>query len=210
MKKLAIVCSHPVQYHSPIFREITIRDRVTLKVFYTQSIDTAVFDRGFDQEVSWDIPLLEGYNYEFVKSGTGVANQNLVQSIKEWAPNAILVFGWSIPGHLAVMRFFKGRVPVWFRGDSTLLNETFGIRKVIRRLYLTWVYHFVDHAFYVGSNNKEYFLKHGLSENQLSFAPHAIDNERFGGEGMQDYERVAKEWRYSLGIQDNAFDRGNY
>jgi hypothetical protein len=51
------------------------------------------------------------------------------------------------------MRYFKGKVPVYFRGDSTLLDNTPGLRKSYRWLFLNWVYSFVDHAFYTGTNN---------------------------------------------------------
>jgi hypothetical protein len=74
---------------------------------------------------------------------------------------------------------FQGKVPVLFRGDSTLLNEQPGVRKKVRRIFLRWVYKHIDHALYVGTNNKQYFLTHGLKEHQLHYVPHAIDNERF-------------------------------
>jgi glycosyltransferase involved in cell wall biosynthesis len=100
------------------------------------------------------------------------------------------------------MRYFHGKVPVLFRGDSTLLDEIPGIRRRIRRLLLRWVYSHVDHALYVGTNNKQYFLQHGLKEKQLVFAPHAIDNHRFA---VPDdvYSRQAAEKRSQLGIKED-------
>ncbi|RYZ97647.1 MAG: glycosyltransferase, partial [Sphingobacteriaceae bacterium] len=38
---------------------------------------------------------------------------------------------------------------------------------------------YVDHAFYVGQSNKAYFKKYGFKDTELTFAPHAIDNNRF-------------------------------
>ncbi|PZQ98737.1 MAG: glycosyl transferase family 1, partial [Flavobacterium psychrophilum] len=57
----------------------------------------------------------------------------------------------------------------------------------------------IDHALYVGTNNKQYFLKHGLKESQLEFAPHAIDNERFSN-GADVFEEEALKWRQELGL----------
>jgi glycosyltransferase involved in cell wall biosynthesis len=175
-----------------------------------------------------------------------------------------------------LMRHFKGKVPLWFRGDSTLLDyigssgeelkkrkgdkkvagEEWGNRTVrkrgredvkkgvgrvdetsqlinysttqtyinssiqqssflnplkqwlkykIRQLILTHVYGFVDKAFYVGSNNKAYYLAHGLKERQLVFAPHAIDNERFFDSEVNQYEYKALQWRRELGFDDDDF-----
>ncbi|RZK67220.1 MAG: glycosyltransferase, partial [Pedobacter sp.] len=54
-------------------------------------------------------------------------------------------------------------------------------------------------AFYVGSNNKAYFSKHGLKPNQLSFAPHAIDNIRFS----QLRNSEVAQLRHDIGISDH-------
>src|SRR5690606_25281751 len=97
----------------------------------------------------------------------------------------------------------KGRIPVWFRGDSTLLGETRGLRRYFRRLSLYYVYRYIDKAFYVGSENKRYYRAHGVKEEQLMFAPHAVDNDRFFDSDIKKYEKSAKIWRTELGIKEN-------
>jgi glycosyltransferase involved in cell wall biosynthesis len=101
---------------------------------------------------------------------------------------------------LKCLRYFHGKIRVLFRGDSTLLDEKPGVRKWFRRLFLKWVYRHVDFALYVGTNNKNYFLRHGIPEEYLLFAPHAIDNDRFAEPDM-DYTREAGLWRSRLGIE---------
>jgi glycosyltransferase involved in cell wall biosynthesis len=211
MKKLAIVTTHPIQYHAPLFRLMAGSGRVQIKVFYTweQAQQGAKYDPGFGKHIEWDIPVLEGYDYCFVKNtaadpGThrfnGIVNPGLVKQIEEWAPDAILVFGWSFNSHLKCLRYFHGKIRVLFRGDSTLLDEKPGVRKWFRRLFLKWVYRHIDFALYVGTNNKNYFLRHGIPEEYLLFAPHAIDNDRFAEPDM-DYAREAGLWRSRLGIE---------
>lgn len=204
MKKLAIVTTHPIQYNAPVFKLLTERKKIQVKVFYTRSDAQHFFDQGFNLEISWDIPLLEGYAYQF-QTGKKGRNPELVNAITNWAPTAILVFGWNPPGHLAVLRYFKGRILIFFRGDSNLLDETWGLKLIARRIFLKWVYQYIDLALYVGSNNKAYFLKHGLQENQLVFAPHAIDNERFQDTASHLLESEASQWRSQLGIAQNDF-----
>lgn len=213
-KKLAIIVTHPIQYYSPLFRKIAESGRIELKVFYTWSqAQGKKYDPGFGKEVDWDIPLLEGYNYTFVKNISknpgsnhfyGIDNPTLIKEIEDWKADAVLVIGWNFQSHLKAMRYFKEKIPVYFRGDSTLLDETPGIRKYLRRMFLRWVYSYVDYAFYVGTRNKEYFLAHGLKEKQLIFAPHAIDNERFYDKDGS-YKQKALEWRRSLRIDDDDF-----
>jgi glycosyltransferase involved in cell wall biosynthesis len=212
MDRLAIITTHPIQYHAPLFRLLNERGKILVKVFYTwcQTNEGAKYDPGFGKQVNWDIPLLEGYEYSFAENiskdpGThhfkGIINPGLIREIEAWKPNAVLVFGWSFKSHLKCLRHFHKKIPVWFRGDSTLMNEKPGIKKILRRIFLKWVYSHVDIAFYVGTQNKSYFRKHGLKEAQLLFAPHAIDNDRFFDKDGQ-YEEKALAWRRKLNIRD--------
>jgi glycosyltransferase involved in cell wall biosynthesis len=215
MKKLAIVSSHPIQYNAPLFRQLSGEQDIAIKVFYTweQSQAGKKFDPDFGKDIEWDIPLLEGYAYQFVKNistdpGThhfkGLVNPTLNQEIDAWHPDALLVFGWSFDSHLKCLRHFHGKLPIYFRGDSTLLDERAGIKRQLRRWFLKWVYRHIDAALFVGQHNKEYFLKHGLRDAQLVRAPHAVDNRRFEvGEGRDDYPGRAAQWRKELGISEN-------
>jgi glycosyltransferase involved in cell wall biosynthesis len=211
--RLAILNTHPIQYYSPLYRQLASREDLEVHVFYgwRGAMDNS-YDPGFQQNVSWDIPLLEGYPYTFVENtaddpGThhfrGIQNPDMIPTISSWAPDALLVFGWSFQSLFFELRHFRGRVPVLFRGDSTLLDESPGPRKWARRLWLRWVYRHVDAALYVGQNNKEYFRAHGLTEDQLYWVPHAIENQRFyDPEGT--YAAEARAWRDELGISPEA------
>ena len=67
MKKLAIITSHPIQYYAPWFRYLAEEKDFSIKVFYLWNFGiTEQVDVGFQQSLQWDIPLLEGYDYEFV------------------------------------------------------------------------------------------------------------------------------------------------
>jgi len=211
MKKLAIITTHPIQYNAPLFKLLSQRNKIAIKVFYTwEHSEEKVFDKKFGQEIKWDIPLLEGYEYVFVKNTSkhqsshhfkGIINPTLNNEIMEWEADAILVYGWNFDSHLKAMKYFKGKIPVYFRGDSTILDESKNLKTLMRRIWLKYIYHFVDYAFYVGTNNKNYFLKHGLNEKQLLFAPHAIDNERFF-DNTGEYSKKAKQWRQELGFKE--------
>ena len=215
MKKLAIISSHPIQYNAPLFALLANENKIDLKVFYTWGIDSikVKYDPDFQQNIKWDIPLLEGYHYQFLNNTSkdagshhykGIINPDLIREIEEWGADIVWVWGWAFDSHFKALRYFKGKKEVWFRGDSTLLDEPKGlnVKKFLRRVFLTWVYRHVDKAFYVGTHNKAYFLKHGLKEKQLVYAPHAIDNDRFA-DPTGEYANHAKKWRKELSITDD-------
>lgn len=214
MKRLAVLTTHPIQYYAPVFRLLSTRGNIAVRVFYSWGESSLKkYDPGFGRVIEWDIPLLEGYDYEFLENSSkdpgthhfwGIVNPRLRQRIDAWKPDALLVIGWNFHSHLQAMRHYRGRLPVLFRGDSTLLDEQPGWRKIARRLALRWVYRHVDKALYVGTENKKYFLAHGLRENQLVFAPHAIDNERFASTSTENYAEMAETMRQNLGL--NAGD----
>jgi len=213
--KIAVISSHPIQYNAPLFALLAKEDNIDLKVFYTWGVDSIneKYDPDFKQVIQWDIPLLEGYQYQFLENTSkapgsdhfkGIINPDLNQEIEKWGANIVWVWGWAFDSHLKALRYFKRKKEVWFRGDSTLLDEPLGfsVRKILRRVFLKWVYCHVDKAFYVGTHNKAYFLKHGLKEKQLVYAPHAIDNDRFA-DPKGTYKMQAVEWRKELGISEN-------
>lgn len=215
MNRLAIVTTHPIQYNAPLFKLLAAQPGLDVKVFYTLGEAYAgVKDKGFGKTIVWDVPLLEGYAYEFLENaatepGTshfkGVVNPGITASIEAFQPTAILVFGWSFSGHLKALKYFKHKIPVYFRGDSTLLDEQKSFNVILRRLALMYIYKHIDKAFYVATNNRQYFLKHGIKEQNLVFAPHAIDNARFAEDAR--YVKESKSIRAGLGIpeQDLVF-----
>ncbi len=203
MKKLAIITTHPIQYYAPVFKLLHQRGHLNIKVFYTWGENaTDKFDPGFNKKIEWDVPLLDGYQFEWVKNSSknpgshhfkGINNPDLINQIMVWQPDALLVYGWGYQGHLKAIRHFKNKIPVLFRGDSTLLDEKKGIKLLFKSAFLKWVYRHIDHAFYVGANSKAYFKKYGLREDQLSFAPHAVDNDRFAEDKKNDVQILKKE-----------------
>lgn len=215
MKRIAIISTHPIQYYAPLFALMAEQPGLEIMVFYTwgESCLGEKYDPDFGKLIEWDIPLLKGYNYNFVTNISlnqgshyfkGIINPTLNQEIESWCPDVIWVYGWAFDSHLKAMRHFKGKLPVWFRGDSTLLDEPkgFSLKKMARRMFLKWVYRHVDKAFYVGTHNKAYFKKHGLKESQLVYAPHAVENKRFEDESGEKTIR-ALEWRKKLGFSES-------
>jgi glycosyltransferase involved in cell wall biosynthesis len=212
--KLAIVSTHPIQYYAPVFRALTRLGDMELKVFYTwsQSATDAVFDPGFGTEVSWDIPLLEGYAHQFIPNVarrpglhhfSGLNTPLLAPAIESWRADAVLIYTWNSRAHLQAMRYFKGRRPVLFRGDSTLLDRRSWWRTVLRRAVLTWVYRHIDVAIAVGTANREYFRWCGVPPERIALAPHSVDTLRFGGDS-EKHDGVASQWRRDLGIAADA------
>jgi glycosyltransferase involved in cell wall biosynthesis len=185
-----------------------------LKVFYTWSQAIGkVHDNDFGLTREWDVDLLAGYDHEFVHNIStqpgsnhyrGIINPDLIGKVYQFNPDAILIYGWKFDSHLKLMRHFHGKLPILFRGDSTLLNETpgFSIRKFLRFSALKWVYGHIDIALSPGKSSDDYFKACGLIEDQIIRAPHVVDNDFFSVETDQK-EKEAMVWRKQLAIPDD-------
>jgi glycosyltransferase involved in cell wall biosynthesis len=211
-RRLAIVTTHPIQYNAPWFKMLSERGHVRPRVFYTWSQVSLgkKFDPGFSKDIEWDIPLLAGYEYEFVTNTAkdpgsarrkGIVNPELNRIISNWKPDALLVFGWNFDSHWKCIRHFHGRIPVIFRGDSTFLRKQPFWRSRIRTIYLRWIYRHIDYALYVGKENKRYFQRCGLADRQLIHAPHAVDNDRYGDACRLDQNEISR-FRAEIGVRN--------
>lgn len=194
--RLAILCTHPIQYYAPVFQLLALEKNIDLKVFYSLGRPNDFKDKGFDKKIEWDIPLLQGYEYTFLNNSakyvgshcfTGVKNPEIISVLETYNADAILVYGWSYHSHLKVMRHFYRKTKIWFRGDSTILKPKPFWKTILRKQFLKLIYRNVDVAFYVGERNLQYYLANGLKDKQLVFSPHAIDNDRFSQLGENDF-----------------------
>jgi len=209
-KRLAIVATHPIQYYAPLFRRLATREDIAIHVFYgwEGSASEATMDPGFGRAIQWDIPLLEGYPFTILTNlssdpGThhyrGIISPEFNERLSAWRPDAILVYGWNYHSHLNTLRSFHRRVPVLFRGDSTLIDSRPLAATVARRVLLRWVYRHIDLALYVGVNNRAYYRWCGVRDDRLMWAPHSVDNDRFA-DPTGELQRAAAAWRAQLGI----------
>ncbi|MDY3551861.1 glycosyltransferase family 4 protein [Gemmata sp. JC717] len=208
MTKLAIVTTHPVQYYAPWFRHLAERSGIAVRVFYLWDFGVSGrVDPTFGVRVTWDVPLLDGYEHEFVpnrsrRPGTnsfwGIDNPGLLARLKPFAPDAVLCLGYNY-ATFAKLLLSRPRYPLILRGDSHRLVPRSGLKARLKRAALARVFRRFAAFLYVGQANREYYRLHGVPEDKLVFCPHAVDNDRFTG-GRGAAEPDAREWRAALGI----------
>jgi glycosyltransferase involved in cell wall biosynthesis len=212
MNRLAIVSTHPIQYYAPWFAHVARQSQLALRVFYLWDFGvTHQVDQGFKTALAWDIPLLEGYQYEFVPNvarhpGThhfrGIVNPGLPRALTAFAPQAILLMGYNYQSLVQLILTYRRQgAKLLLRGDSHRLVPRRGVKAWLKRQLLRQLFRRLDGALYVGQANRRYFLDHGMAPERLFFAPHAVDNDRFIA-AAPTAEVEARAWRRELGIPD--------
>jgi len=196
--RLAIISSHPIQYYAPWFRYIQKETDFDIKVFYLKdSHAKADFDRGFKREVQWDVPLLEGYGFEFIQKG------RLKGVVKGYSPQAVLLIGYNDPVLYKFIFSWDAKYsPLIFKGDSHRLIVPKGLQESLRRSFISFVFKRFSAFLYVGKANYEYFRYHDVPQERLFVSPHAVDNQRFFFQDAKAHQE-AREWKKELGIPVN-------
>lgn len=212
--RLAVVISHPIQYYAPWFRQLTRQPGLALQVFYLWDFGVSLQrDRGFGQEIQWDVPLLEGYDHIFVANaardpGTqyaiGLDNPTLVGELLHWRPDAVLLFGYAYLSHLRLLldpRLWG--VPLILRGDSHQLAPRLGLKPLLAQLLRRLIFRRFAAGLPVGQANATWMISSGIPRQRQFFAPHAVDNARFQA-AAPEAEAAALQWRRQQGITSQA------
>lgn len=211
--RLAIIATHPIQYYSPWFRYLAAHSGCEIRVFYLWDFGvTQQKDAGFGAAIQWDVPLLEGYEHEFVpnesgRPGTGsfggISNPTLRERVLAWNPDAVLLMAYNFAGLLRfIFQWPRKAIPLLFRGDSHRLIPRRGFKESLRRLFIQTVFRRFAAVLSVGKANRAYFLHHGVPADRIFSSPHCVDNERFIS-SRPEAEADAREWRVELGIPED-------
>lgn len=194
--RLAHLISHPIQYRVPLYRALERDPRVDLTVFYCSKRGLEAYqDVGFGQTVQWDVPLTDGYAHTFLpnwKQSSRTAgllndvNPSVVTELRKGQFDAIWLSGHNSITHLMAVAAAKlTRTKVLMRAETHLKLQRGGFKKRFRKLIMSSFYRFVDVGLPIGTLNAEFYQAHGISAENLSLVPYAVDNQFF-------VERVAQ------------------
>ena len=104
---LAIVETHPIQYHAPVYRALQSRYGVPVTAVYGSDFSVAPYhDAEFGTAVTWDVDLLEGYDHRFLSRAAGVrpdvsriSATGVSAALRSLQPRATLITGYSPAFH---------------------------------------------------------------------------------------------------------------
>ena len=191
MINLAYFVSHPIQYQAPLLRMIAADPAIDLKVFFYSDFSLKPYeDSGFGKVIEWDVPLTEGYDYQFLdcwgsKQRKNIFQQpiakNITKQLESGNFDAVWVHGWFWFCSLQViLAAEKLNIPVLFRGESNGLQEVdYPIKKNIKKVFLDFLFSKISAFLYVGYLNRQFYRNYGIDESRLFSVPYAVDNKFF-------------------------------
>ena len=208
----AFVLTHPIQYYTPVLQRIA-RIAGDCEVLYCSGeLESSHAQAGFGVSYRWDVPLLEGYRYRFLKncarrpsttSFGGLDNPELNGVIASRAYSAIVVNGWHFKSAWrAILTCWRHRVPILIRSDSHLRGPG-TLRKWTKwPFYRSFIPH-LDGCLAAGRWSRDYFENYGARNNHIFTVPHCVDNRRFEQE-MRLLRPKREELRRQWGMAHDA------
>lgn len=208
--RVAYFVSHPIQYQAPLLRRIAQEPDIDMTTFFSSDLSVRGYrDDGFGVQVKWDIPLLEGYKYEFlprINDGDSIGfakplNWGIHKRLRCGRFDAVWVFGYHrLASIQAIVAARALKLPVIMRTESHLHSHNRSRAKlVIKALLAKLLQPALDCVVSIGEANDRYW-RHYLGTDFSNYRmPYTVDNDFFRRR-CQEAAPHREELRRSLGL----------
>lgn len=213
--RVAIVCSHPIQYLAPWFRDLAQHPRLDLTVYYGHDHGLAPgYDPEFGQRVKWNIDLVGGYRWQLLANHAprpgvgrffGIASGGLWRLLTPEHFDAVVIQGWNYALYpMALLAARMHGLPVLLRCESvrplhapppTAQSVPTLLKRELVRCYVKSC----AAGLAVSAGNRRLLLHYGLPADRIFSSPYAVDAQRFAlPPDTRARHRAA--WRQRLGL----------
>jgi glycosyltransferase involved in cell wall biosynthesis len=207
---LAIIETHPIQYHAPVYRALQSTFGVPVTAIYGSDFSVEGYrDQEFGATFAWDTDLLSGYRQLFLsrvaeggaRAFEQVSPRGLAAALRRVAPAATLVCGYSPRFHqVALYEAWRMRRPILFRAETTDHAQVRGdLKRWLRDRALGAIYGRCARLLYVGQNSLQHFQRLACPDEKLVFSPYCVDTSPFAGDEASR-ARLREATRERLGI----------
>lgn len=216
MKKFFVFLSHPIHYHTSIYKILAKNKDLDLIVYFYSNFGLGRhIDPQFKTEIDFQKDdILEGYKYVFLKNLNkprhfkffDFINYEIPKIIWREKPDFVLINSWSyFSDWLVIFASIFSKTKLCLRSENPLCHEFKKAKWKIRikKVVLGFLFKQVDLFFYIGKENKEFLKFYGADENKMIFTPYAVNNDYF----QKEYERLKNkknELRKELSISEKS------
>lgn len=191
MNSVVFLNSHPIHYFTSLYEYIESKGEVDIEVIYCLKNEN-YFDKDFNQKLSFKNNL--NFKHTFLKSIRltkhpysekllSVFNYDLHSRLKKLKRGSLIIsHGWIRISNIYVLLFgkFYG-LKVGLRAETPLNHEKSNskFKIFLKKRIFKLLFRKIDYFFYIGKQNKNFYLEFGVSKNKLIFCPYSVDNNFF-------------------------------
>jgi len=185
--ELAVIETHPVQYHAPVYRCLEQQFGIHTTAIYGSDFSVVgSLDREFGRLIAWDSDLLSGYSSLFlsrVKDGGDASPEKLSghsvsAALRRANPKAVLLPGYSLSFYRnAFVSALRAHAPIIFRGETTdHARRRCAAKTWLRDRLLGYFYKRCDALLYIGVRSRDHFQRFETAvAGKLFYSPYCVD-----------------------------------
>lgn len=176
MTKVAIVTYSISHFEVPLYRLMNSIAGLQVRVFHLVPSNRQGVHSTYRCTVDWGFNITTGFDHQWVSSFG-----DLLLEVGRYAPDVVLVYGYSWPGALSfILRCRHRGIPLIHRGTlNTHRDPRWPLRSRLRPLVQRPLLRLFDAHHYGGSYSKEVLRRSGIDESRMFFVPYSVDTRYF-------------------------------
>ncbi len=204
-----MLCSHPTQYSSPMWRRMAVDSRLDLLVAYCSLKGAeAHIDPDFGVEVAWDVPLLDGYQWTKIPNASpkrisrgflSLFNPGVWKLIQNGQFDAVLVFtGYMCATFwIALIAAKLAGIPILYGADATTLHpqDGRGWKVPVKKILWPRLFGLADVVLVPSSGTAALMRSLKIPAKRMELVPYVVDNGWWTAMASRaDRTAVRKNW----------------
>jgi len=213
--RVLLLCSHPTQYGSPMWRRFSQHSKLDVLVAYCSMQGAqAQMDPDFGVKVAWDVPLLDGYPWIQLKNVSprprvgglfGLINPGIWKVIRAERFDAVAIFtGYMCATFWIALAAAKlSGIPVMYGTDATTLHpiDGRGWKTPVKKYLWPRLFQMADMVIAPSSGTAALMRSLNVREEKITLMPYVVDNDWW----IENASRVdRKSVRRAWGIPEDA------
>jgi glycosyltransferase involved in cell wall biosynthesis len=189
--RLLLLCTHPVQYASPVLRKMAQHPRLEIDVAYCSMHGAeGGVDPDFGREVKWDVPLLDGYPWKQIPNRSlrpglgrffGLFNPGLWRTVTRGHYDAVVLYtGYMYASFWITLAAAKASgAAVIFGTDASSIQPRDGSnwKRRVKPFILSRVFGLADAVYAASVAGKNYMMDLGVPQERVGVVPLVVDND---------------------------------
>ncbi len=213
--KVAICAPSPIQHEIPLFQEMAKAASLEVVILYFSDIGVTSFNSFGLKNITYGIPMLDGYTYKFIKNISPFKsftfrfiNPDVTKELKKGQFDAVVLYGYYSPTHQLVMNYCKKHhINLYLRAEGESVQPVSSLKKLIRSILLPQVFKKFSYFLALCEVNKSHYLEYGVQPKQIKFVPQTVNDEFFAGYDPSNFAALKK--KYDLKDDEMIFVYGS-
>jgi glycosyltransferase involved in cell wall biosynthesis len=207
---MIIFDTHPIQYRSPVFRDLAQKLPGVKVYFFSETFDGGKWwfhEVGKIPKQRFGLPLTEGFPSQILGTsqyGLRERYRMLKEILDRESPDAVLIYGYFLPEHWMLRLLCrKLRIPLVFVGE-TFGHQTSLWRKALKLPLLKYFFTGVSEFIAIGNKTAQYYRGWNVPKSKITSAKYCVDTTFFE---LPVHKAMASRItvREKLGIPKDAF-----